>query len=329
VKEPVEEPTANTFTLSFGYEGGKEELFVESDSIVKLELKTNPSTGYSWHFVNEDEVKGLGYIELQDDTYQSACANNPRLKGCGGTCVLLFYIRNASKELPKLHLVYKRSLDVENYGEVVVTLKSDENKLKEMTKKLKTIDSTKAMKETLSLTVENTSILNIEISDSTSHGNQWILGNLKNLQKYYSHLVEFEKSSIEMVCNEKEECERVKTFTFRIKNASKKLPKLDFIYTLNETKPSQQEYIIYLQGAVLDGNENECPVDNYNCCTNANAKIIYTDSLGDWGIEKSRWCFINRQFQCFSERLGYRCCSKGVKVVLIDQDGSWGVENKK
>jgi len=266
-KEPVEEPTSNKkeFALSFGYEGGKEELFVESDSIVKLELKTNPSTGYSWHFVNEEEVKGLGYIELQDDTYQSACENNPRLKGCGGTRIFLFYIRNASKELPKLHLVYKRSHDVENYGEVVVTLKSDENTPKEMTKKLKTIDSTEEMKEILTLSVENVSILNIEISDNTSLGNQWVLGNIKNLRKYYSHLVEFEKSSIEMVCNEKEECERVKTFTFRIKDATKKLPKLDFVYTLNETGPSQQEYIINLQGAVLDGNGNEykCEYQNY------------------------------------------------------------------
>ncbi|KAG4088123.1 hypothetical protein H8356DRAFT_959273, partial [Neocallimastix lanati (nom. inval.)] len=30
---------------------------------------------------------------------------------------------------------------------------------------------------------------------------------------------------------------------------------------------------------------------------------------------------------CFSEALGYPCCSSGVAVVYTDNDGPWGVEN--
>ncbi|OUM68935.1 Non-catalytic module family DOC2, partial [Piromyces sp. E2] len=32
-------------------------------------------------------------------------------------------------------------------------------------------------------------------------------------------------------------------------------------------------------------------------------------------------------YDCWSERLGYSCCSKNAQVYYEDADGKWGVEN--
>jgi len=74
-------------------------------------------------------------------------------------------------------------------------------------------------------------------------------------------------------------------------------------------------------------NNNECSVDGYKCCSNANATVQYTDSTGNWGIENGNWCIIKeKEPECFSVALGYPCC-KGNSVVYTDNSGSWGVEN--
>ncbi|OUM64064.1 family 3 glycoside hydrolase, partial [Piromyces sp. E2] len=79
----------------------------------------------------------------------------------------------------------------------------------------------------------------------------------------------------------------------------------------------------------------ECSVDGYKCCSKANAKVKYTDSTGNWGVENGEWCFIKKQdeqphqsSECFSTVLGYPCC-KGDKVVYTDKNGQWGVENNQ
>ncbi|ORX49683.1 hypothetical protein BCR36DRAFT_583753 [Piromyces finnis] len=64
----------------------------------------------------------------------------------------------------------------------------------------------------------------------------------------------------------------------------------------------------------------------YNCCSNSNTNVVYTDSDGDWGVENGNWCGINKE-SCWSSLLGYPCCSSCINVVYTDRDGNWGVEN--
>ena len=64
----------------------------------------------------------------------------------------------------------------------------------------------------------------------------------------------------------------------------------------------------------------------YACCSPNNTQVIYQDENGDWGVENGDWCGITKK-QCWSEPLGYPCCSSCSQVVYTDNDGNWGVEN--
>ncbi|ORX55930.1 hypothetical protein BCR36DRAFT_174203 [Piromyces finnis] len=72
----------------------------------------------------------------------------------------------------------------------------------------------------------------------------------------------------------------------------------------------------------------------YPCCSSENAEIVYTDSEGDWGLEKGDWCLIkknennNNEDACWSEAIGYPCC-KGCEAISNDESGAWGVENNE
>jgi len=68
---------------------------------------------------------------------------------------------------------------------------------------------------------------------------------------------------------------------------------------------------------------------SYPCCSKG-AKVVYTDSDGEWGYENNTWCGITNSTpddQCFSISLGYPCCSQGAKVYYTDNSGEWGYEN--
>jgi len=85
------------------------------------------------------------------------------------------------------------------------------------------------------------------------------------------------------------------------------------------------------QGTQTNTNTNtNCSVNGYKCCSNSNAKVMYTDDDGDWSIENNEWCIIKQQEQpsCFSIALGFPCC-QGNKVEYVDNDGQWGIENNQ
>ena len=67
----------------------------------------------------------------------------------------------------------------------------------------------------------------------------------------------------------------------------------------------------------------------YPCCKGNN--VLYTDSDGKWGVENGNWCGIggstNSNASCWSQALGYPCCTSTSDVVYQDGDGDWGVEN--
>jgi len=76
-----------------------------------------------------------------------------------------------------------------------------------------------------------------------------------------------------------------------------------------------------------NNNNNGGNDTGYDCCADSNAKSVYTDASGNWGIENGNWCLIcPEKPQCFSVAFGYPCC-KGNTVVYTDNDGKWGLEN--
>ncbi|KAG4088271.1 hypothetical protein H8356DRAFT_1009309 [Neocallimastix lanati (nom. inval.)] len=76
---------------------------------------------------------------------------------------------------------------------------------------------------------------------------------------------------------------------------------------------------------------NECVVASlgYACCSPGNTVVYYQDENGDWGVENDDWCGITRAEApaCWSDKLGYPCCSGCTENVYEDNDGKWGVEN--
>jgi len=59
--------------------------------------------------------------------------------------------------------------------------------------------------------------------------------------------------------------------------------------------------------------------------------VVYTDLLF-WGVENNDWCVIkksnpNSNCPCWSEKLGYSCCTYDNTVYYTDGDGKWGFEN--
>jgi hypothetical protein len=65
----------------------------------------------------------------------------------------------------------------------------------------------------------------------------------------------------------------------------------------------------------------------YQCCSSWNTEVVYQDESGDWGVENGDWCGITKAAQCWSEKLGFPCCSYCMQAVYTDNDGKWGVEN--
>ncbi|OUM57494.1 Non-catalytic module family DOC2, partial [Piromyces sp. E2] len=59
----------------------------------------------------------------------------------------------------------------------------------------------------------------------------------------------------------------------------------------------------------------------------------YEDDNGKWGIQGDEWCLILEKSatpepeECWSEKVGYPCCTKTKEVVFTDKDGDWGLEN--
>ncbi|OUM62291.1 Non-catalytic module family DOC2, partial [Piromyces sp. E2] len=72
----------------------------------------------------------------------------------------------------------------------------------------------------------------------------------------------------------------------------------------------------------------------YDCCTQPNSKVFYTDKDGEWGFENDKWCGIIVEKAdedvpvCWAKALGYDCCTTStIGVAYTDKDGEWGVEN--
>jgi len=134
-------------------------------------------------------------------------------------------------------------------------------------------------------------------------------------------------------------------FLFHVKEtAGQVLPRLKFESRDKGKLVDTKEVILRAEDAI-EAQEEECLVDGYKCCSNANTKIVTTDDSGNWGIEQNEWCFIKEEENqeeenqeeekkktlCDTKNLGYDCCQDpNSKVVVVDEESiSWSIENNE
>jgi len=92
---------------------GNDVVYVESNSILEVELGTNSSTGYVWIILNEEEIDRSEAIDIIAQGTKSNCPNDPLLLGCSGKDVYLFRIWDVTgvDELPVIRMKYARSFE--------------------------------------------------------------------------------------------------------------------------------------------------------------------------------------------------------------------------
>ena len=89
---------SNTMTNKYEFEVKKGEEFA-------LKFESNPSTGFSWHFLNLDEVNDS--LELLRTSFEGP--NDPKIRGKGGYMYFHFKAIEVTKEAKQLQFSYYRS----------------------------------------------------------------------------------------------------------------------------------------------------------------------------------------------------------------------------
>jgi len=87
------------------------EIKVKEGEIFSIKVKGNPTTGYSWFLVNEEELTSSGIIPLNLTEHKSGSylSQNPKgMVGGGGIFDFQFKVTKLNNELPKIILTYRR-----------------------------------------------------------------------------------------------------------------------------------------------------------------------------------------------------------------------------
>jgi len=167
--------------------------------------------------------------------------------------------------------------------------------------------------------IEANRIVNLKLKGNINRrsGYTWSLYNIDDVKRNYDYLVEplhhyYDKNS------------DTTYYIFHFKTQNKILPTFVFEYK-NGTKVDCTVIAKFIGKSL---NRSKCAIDKFPCCKQSNPVVYLTDSLGDWSMENSDWCYIKENLNCFSIALGYPCCKdKNTAVALRDNDGKWGVEN--
>ena len=224
-------------SLKIGMNGGKFDLEVENNNQFSIELKGNPTTGYSWFLENFEElkksliIKPLNLNEQKSSDYVAdPCPEG--MCGSGGKFHFKFEVKNAfGKDIPKLVFGYKRlwEKDVTDYKKAEINLKI----------KKSVIPSVNLKKEggKVELKVENDKEFNIILEGNPSTGYSWTMDNVEEIKN--SGVIEIlnldKYNSGEYVQDACEEgmCGVGGTYYFKFKvkeGNGKELPKLIFKY---------------------------------------------------------------------------------------------------
>jgi len=81
------------------------------DEIFSIKVKGNPTTGYSWFLVNEEELTNAGIVPLNLTEHKggSYLSQNPKgMVGGGGIFDFQFKVTKLNNELPRIILTYRR-----------------------------------------------------------------------------------------------------------------------------------------------------------------------------------------------------------------------------
>ncbi|OUM62048.1 hypothetical protein PIROE2DRAFT_11752 [Piromyces sp. E2] len=94
--------------------------------IFSIKVKGNPTTGYSWFLINEEELINAGVIPLNLNEYKngSYISKNPKgMVGGGGIFDFQFKVNEIKKELPHIILKYRRPWIPENDEDTKLEIK--------------------------------------------------------------------------------------------------------------------------------------------------------------------------------------------------------------
>jgi dienelactone hydrolase len=89
--------------------------------------------------------------------------------------------------------------------------------------------------------------------------------------------------------------------------------------------------LVFVASLFASSTLDKCPFKaiGYGCCKNSKTEIVFTDSFGNYGVEKGKRCGIIDD-SCWSLKYGYLCCnSDSTSVVKTNKYGNWGKENGK
>ena len=175
------------------------------------------------------------------------------------------------------------------------------------------------------VTVERNSVLNVKVfeSDYVMDGKRILMNEEEIENSEYITILGINK---EGNCLPRRGCDGYVVYQILIKEVTDEaiLPYLQF-GTIEPNKFKKEKEVLIFK---LNEN-NECSHKGYQCCSQSNTTVHYTDTDGEWGVENGHWCFIKKVSPstptCFSEKLGYPCC-KEQNVVYTDKDGQWGIE---
>jgi len=215
---------------------------VEVNTVFNVELKGNPTTGYSWYLDNVDEIKNsvIEPINLDDNNSGEYIQNkynrrqlkqsNKNLVGVGGVFVFSFKVKETtSNQLPTLKFIYKRSWESNgNFttAEVSLMLK-DANSDQSIT-----IDDDQSISfdtdgGTKELTVTADTPFNVKLVTIPSTGYYWSIENEEEIKD----IIELVKK--DYVSNPDREkmigTGGFSVYTFTVKKAGQ-LPSIRFIY---------------------------------------------------------------------------------------------------
>jgi len=127
IREDLYDPSLPVISVDDNVVDGDEVVYVESNTILEVELGSNSSTGYEWNILNEDEIDRSEAIDIIGKGSKSNCPNDPLVLGCGGADVYLFRIWNVTSddELSTIRMTYRRSFEKNpNYiSEIVIKVK--------------------------------------------------------------------------------------------------------------------------------------------------------------------------------------------------------------
>jgi len=172
-------------TVTFTQQGGSTNLNVNNGSTFDVELKGNPTTGYSWYLENVDKVNGSGVEPLNLDENNSGeyvqKQSNVALMGAGGTFSFKFIV-NDINDLPTLSFVYMRSWEKEAVATAEVILESSESATAELP--VVSVDDADMEVEfsqqggVQDLKVEKDTTFNVKIQGNPTTGYSWYLDNV-------------------------------------------------------------------------------------------------------------------------------------------------------